>query len=259
MESTPLKSPKTTNSTMSGRKSNKKFSFKRIYVWELPIRIFHWVNALAIILLMITGLYIGKPIFSPTVPEEAYFSNVMGWARYIHFFAAFVFTANLLYRVYWFFKGNIYAKSNPLKISFWKDVFETTKFYLFLPNKKKHTPGHNSLAQLSYWIFIGIGSVIMILTGIFLYFEPQFESVAIAKIGALFGGDSFTVRSFHHIVAWFFMIFMVVHIYMAFRDDWLNRNGTMSSIFTGYKYEKVEEDEEDDKLKGEASEKRKAN
>lgn len=216
----------------------------KVYVWELPVRIFHWVNVLSILALILTGIYIGNPFIGSSVPEEAYYSYVMGWARYIHFFAAFIFTANIILRVYWFFKGNKYAKTNPFKKAFWSDVLETTKFYLFLKNKKKHTPGHNSLAQLGYIIFIGLGSLIMILTGIYLYFEPQFQSIPVAKLGALFGGDSFSVRSFHHIVAWGFIIFMVIHVYLAIREDWLSKNGTISSIFTGYKTEQVENNDE---------------
>lgn len=81
----------------------------RVYVWELPVRIFHWLNMFAIILLMGTGLYIGKPFSAAMIPEEAYYSNLMGWMRYIHFFAAFLFTINLLFRLYWVFKGNKFA------------------------------------------------------------------------------------------------------------------------------------------------------
>lgn len=213
----------------------------KVYVWQMPVRVFHWINALAIILLMITGIYIGNPFLGATVPEDAYYSFVMGWARYIHFFSAFLFTINLLIRWYWVFKGNRYATSNPFRKIFWIETWETIKFYLFLKNKKPHYVGHNPLAQLSYWIFIGLGSMVMIFTGYFLYFEPQPESFFgaffFSWVPLLFGGDSFSIRSLHHLVAWGFMIFMVVHIYMAFREDYLQRNGTMSSIFTGYKTE----------------------
>lgn len=234
--------------------SKRKKELGKVYVWELPIRIFHWVNAIAIVLLMITGIYIGNPFAGASIPEEAYYSNLMGWTRYIHFFSAFVFTANLIFRMYWSFKGNKYAKSNPFKKIFWLDVWETVKYYLFLPNKKKHHIGHNKLAELSYWIFIGFGSVVMVFTGFYLYFEPQFESAfasLFSYLGFAFGGGSFSVRSLHHIVAWFFMIFTVTHIYMAFREDWLSRNGTMSSIFTGYKTEEQENKEKDSTRKGE--------
>jgi Ni/Fe-hydrogenase 1 B-type cytochrome subunit len=243
-----MASPNTGNPTsfdptgVSTRKVDRKLG--KVYVWQLPVRVFHWINVLCIILLMITGIYIGNPFVGSSVPEEAYYSNVMGWVRYIHFFAAFLFTANLIVRVYWFFAGNKYAKSNPLKKKFWTQVWETIKFYLFMKNKKEHTPGHNTLAQLSYWIFIGLGSVLMILTGFFLFFEPQLESVAVGKLAFLLGGDSFTIRSLHHIVAWGFMLFMVIHVYMAIRDDWLSRNGTLSSIFTGYKTEEEHDNNE---------------
>lgn len=233
----------------SGVSINKaKKDLRKIYVWEAPVRIFHWINAFAIVLLMITGIYIGKPFVSASIPEDAYYSFLMGWVRYIHFFAAFLFTANLIFRLYWVYAGNKYAKSNPFKLSFWKETWEAMKYYLFLPNRKKHYIGHNTLAQLSYWIFIGFGSIVMMLTGFYLFFEPQFESTfggIFSYIGILFGGDSFTVRSWHHLVAWGYIIFMVIHIYMAFREDWLSRNGTMSSIITGYKTEKVKDIEEE--------------
>lgn len=212
----------------------------KVYVWELPIRIWHWVNMISIIVLLVTGLYIGNPSAAALVPGDAYYSNLMGWMRYIHFFAAFVFTAFTILRVYWMFKGNKYAASNPFRMIFWKETWETIKFYLFLPNKKPHYAGHNPLAQLSYIIFQGLGSLIVIFTGYFMYFEPQPESFwakLFAWVPALFGGDSFTIRSWHHLTAWAFMLFIVLHVYLAFRDDYLERGGTISSMFTGYKQE----------------------
>lgn len=224
----------------------KEEKLVKLYVWELPVRIFHWINAASIVLLMITGIYIANPFLSPTVHTHATTSSLMGFVRNIHFFAGFVFTLNLLVRWYWVFKGNHYATSNPTKKEFWVGTFETIKDYLFLKNKKKHYIGHNPLAQLSYWIFIGGGSLIIMFTGYFLLFEPQphtWLGAMFAWVPAVFGGDSYGVRSIHHFVAWGFIIFMIVHIYMAFREDWLSKNGTMSSIFTGYKTEKKHDED----------------
>lgn len=211
-----------------------------IYVWEAPIRIFHWLNAASIMILMFTGIYIGHPFFTPENSGDAYSHFFMGWVRDVHFFTAFVFTANLIYRFYWTFKGNHYAKSQILQKSFWLGLIEVIKGYLFLPNHKPHYIGHNPLAQLSYWIFIGVGSVIMVFTGYFLLFQPQPDSIygkSFAWVLFVFGGNDYQVRSWHHLVAWGFMMFVVVHVYMSIREDWLSRNGTMSSIFTGYKFE----------------------
>lgn len=218
-----------------------------VYVWELPIRIFHWVNASAIMILMITGIYIGHPFIEQSTNGDAYYSFTMGWVRDIHFFTAFIFTINLIFRAYWAFKGNHYAKSQILQKGFWLGLIETVKGYLFIPNHKPHYIGHNPLAQLSYWIFIGLGSVIMVFTGYFLLFQPQPDTVfgkAFAWVPFIFGGSDFTVRSWHHLVAWGFMLFVVIHVYMSFREDWMSKNGTMSSIFTGYKFEPLHRAEE---------------
>ncbi|WP_397538831.1 Ni/Fe-hydrogenase, b-type cytochrome subunit [Rummeliibacillus pycnus] len=230
----------------------------KIYVWELPVRIFHWINAAAIFALMITGIYIGDPFFASMLQEEAS-SFLMGWVRYIHFFSAFLFTVNLLIRLYWTFVGNKYATSNLIRKIFWKDTWETVKFYLFLKNKKPHFVGHNPLAQLSYWAIIGGGSIIMIFTGFYLYVEPQPESFLgwmFTWVPAIFG-DSFEIRSWHHLVAWAFMAFVVVHVYLSIREDYLVKNGTMSSIFTGYKTETKHSNEktEDESMPGEQNDK----
>ncbi len=211
----------------------------KILVWQLPVRLWHWLNALSIVLLMVTGLYIGNPIFSPVENGNAD-QFVMGWARIIHFVSAFVFMIGLLVRIYWAFVGNKYTRFSILRKGFWSGLWETIKFYLFLPNKKPHYIGHNPLAQLAYWVIFGGCSILLSLTGLFLFTEPQRGSVLesmFSWIGWLFGG-SFTTRSIHHWAAWGVVVFVVLHIYLAIREDYLARNGTMSSIFSGYKIDK---------------------
>ena len=41
-------------------KSRKK-RLREVYVWELPVRIYHWVNALCIAILCVTGFIIADP------------------------------------------------------------------------------------------------------------------------------------------------------------------------------------------------------
>ena len=36
-------------------------SFGRVYVWQLPVRVYHWVNALCVVALACTGYLIGHP------------------------------------------------------------------------------------------------------------------------------------------------------------------------------------------------------
>ena len=43
--------------------------YRRVYVWELPVRVYHWINAVALVGLCITGYLIGRPIMAFYAPE----------------------------------------------------------------------------------------------------------------------------------------------------------------------------------------------
>lgn len=141
-------------------KSRKK-RLREVYVWELPVRIYHWVNALCIVILCVTGFIIADP---PAImsASEAYFSYWFGVVRFIHFVTAFVFFFNFVFRLYWGFVGNRYARWNnfiPLKKSQWKEVLEVIKVdILMIKNKPVDSIGHNALASLIYfgtfWAFL---------------------------------------------------------------------------------------------------------
>jgi len=63
--------------------------YRRVYVWELPVRVYHWINAVALVLLCVTGYLIGSPIRA-FYAAEAYQQYWFGVVRFIHFTAAFV-------------------------------------------------------------------------------------------------------------------------------------------------------------------------
>ena len=60
----------------------KKVVLERVYVWELPVRLTHWVIFFSIIILSATGYYIGNPFIS--VPGAARDHFVMGTVRAVH-------------------------------------------------------------------------------------------------------------------------------------------------------------------------------
>ena len=80
----------------------RKKRLVEIYVWELPVRFFHWLNALCILILCITGFIIADPPAIMT-ETEANFSYWFGIIRFIHFVAPFIFFFNFIYRFYWGF------------------------------------------------------------------------------------------------------------------------------------------------------------
>ena len=215
---------------------------KKLYVWELPVRIFHWVLALSIVTLLFTGYFIYNPfVHAPGIVANEYF--LMGTARFIHLIAAYVFISSLLLRLYWFYAGNEHAKFRFWEKKFWVGMLDTILYYLFIKKEEPHFTGHNPLAMMSYLVFIWLGSFLMILTGLSLHSEIYTTGIlySLTSWFQSLMGNSVNVRVMHHMLAWVFVVFIVTHLYMSFRHDFLAKNGTISSIITGYKSEPIEE------------------
>jgi Ni/Fe-hydrogenase 1 B-type cytochrome subunit len=67
-----------------------------VYVWQVPVRIWHWVMALAMVVLCVTGYFIGSPL--PSVGGEASNHYLFGYIRFAHFAAAYVFAITFVLR-----------------------------------------------------------------------------------------------------------------------------------------------------------------
>ena len=68
-------------------------TIKAVYVYEAPVRLWHWINALSITVLAITGYFIGSPL--PTQPGEASAHFLMGYIRFAHFAAGYALAVGL--------------------------------------------------------------------------------------------------------------------------------------------------------------------
>jgi len=218
---------------------SKKAHLTEVYVWQLPVRIFHWVNALCIVILCITGYIIGNPpaIMHATPPVDNYW---FGWVRLTHFIAGFIFIFNFLVRIYWFFAGNRFSRWQnyiPLPRRQWRSIFDTTKVdILLLSPKPLYDIGHNSLAAFTYFgLFLAM--FVQIFTGLAMFaassnafYAPYFEKLLIGS------GGFFPIRNIHHIFLWVFVLFTIVHIYLVFYHDYIERNGIASSIIGGWKF-----------------------
>ncbi|WP_242093652.1 Ni/Fe-hydrogenase, b-type cytochrome subunit [Aestuariivivens sediminicola] len=218
-------------------------TYKRVYVWELPVRIFHWINAIAITVLAVTGFIMADPpaILSNAEASDSYW---FGTVRFIHFMTAYIFFFNLILRVYWSFVGNRFASWKaffPFSKKSWRNFLHVLKVDILLGHEKHPeitdlSVGHNSVAGLSYFILFLL-ALVQVFTGFGLYsamsdwwLPDLFEWVV-----PLFGGD-FIVRTIHHISTWLFILFVLIHVYLVFYHDWLEGRGEVSSIFGGYKF-----------------------
>lgn len=212
---------------------------KRVYVWELPVRFYHWLNALAVVTLAVTGYLIGNPLAIQS-GAEASFSYWFGWVRFLHFVSAFIFFFNFLYRIYWGFVGNKFAKWNnfiPTKKEQFDEMKEVIKVdVLQMKGRPIKSVGHNSLAGVIYFVTF-LAFLFQVITGFGMYaaMSDSFLPSLFAWIVPLMGGD-FAVRQWHHVMMWFFIVFSMVHVYLVFYHDYIEGKGVISSMAGGWKF-----------------------
>ncbi|PZU90092.1 MAG: Ni/Fe-hydrogenase, b-type cytochrome subunit [Chryseobacterium sp.] len=218
--------------------------YKRVYVWQLAVRFFHWINALCIIVLIATGLIIADPpAFMSS--KEASFSFWFGYIRMIHFTFAYIFVAVMLLRIYWAFAGNKFANWRvffPFDKKGFHRMWHIIKYDILLQNEDQYdfkniNTGHNSVAAASY-IAMFFLALIMIITGFSLYADNStwFLPKIFHSIVTFFTSDEILVRNIHHISMWAFVLFIFVHVYLVFFHDWLEGRGESSSMVSGYKF-----------------------
>ena len=211
---------------------------KRIYVWELPVRLVHWVIFFSFIILSVTGYYIGNPFISVSGPAKEHF--VMGTMRAVHLYTAIVFSLAVLVRIYWFFAGNRYARLPdfiPLRAQRWRGLWRTFLYYCFLKPHPEVYPGHDALAASTY-AFIFLIYLLLIATGLALYtpiaaFSSPFQ--VFDFLVPLFGGLQMA-RLIHHICMYVVWIFAVIHIYSVVLWSMIGASGEIDSRFNGHKF-----------------------
>lgn len=209
----------------------------RAYVWEFPVRLTHWVNFLCIIAFTVTGLYIGIPYVHA---DGASGQHIMGWMRFVHFVAGYAFLMSFLIRLYWSLMGNRYASLKafiPYTAQNWRDLFGTLAFYTFLSKKPPYAAGHTQLAAVTYLVVFALFAF-QIVSGFALYSAGKPASVVFTILGGWLLGVMHlqTIRVLHHLAMYLILVFAMIHVYIAWWMDTVERNGIAGSMFGGYKF-----------------------
>ncbi len=209
-----------------------------IYVYEAPVRLWHWVMMVAMLVLAATGYLIGSP--PPAIGGEATFSYFFGYIRMIHFIAGMIFAVAFLVRVYWAFVGNHSSRAifvPPVwSLRWWKGLFGQMAYYLFLRKDSDLWVGHNPLAQFAMFAMYTLGTIFIIVTGFALYAEQwgwgTWPMNVMGWVFVLFG-DPQMVRTLHHFAMWYLLLFAIVHMYMVFREDIMSGQSVIGTMTNG--------------------------
>ncbi len=213
---------------------------KAVYVYDAPVRFWHLTNGVSIVILIITGYFIGTPLPSSHQGSTEIYS--MGWIRLTHFVAAYIFAIGFLGRLYWVFAGNAHAKQIfylPIhKLRWWGEVIFELKWYMFMVKQPKKYIAHNPLARVMMFTFAVWGSIYMILTGFALYSEGEgsghWSDICFGWILDLSGG-SMATHSLHRIGMWVTLIFATIHTYAAIREDIVSRQSILATMSSGWR------------------------
>lgn len=216
-----------------------------VYVYEAPVRLWHWVMMLCMIVLGVTGYLIGSPL--PAIGGEPATTYFFAWIRMLHFIAAWIFALAFAVRIYWAIVGNEHARAiflPPfLSGAWWRGLFSQMGYYLFLKRESDLWVGHNPLAQAAMFFMFTLGTLFIIVTGFALYAEQWgWGSVPMGLFGWVFVlfGDPQMVRTLHHLTMWYLLLFSFIHVYMVFREDVMSGESMLSTIVSGIRLFKRE-------------------
>lgn len=206
-----------------------------VNVWQLPLRYIHWLFVLCIVMLSLTGLYIGRP-FTFAGSNPAYF---MGKVRFIHMLFAWIFMLTLAARIVFFFIGNKWARWDqfvPVSKVRRRWARQTLKYYLFLRHEPPPAIGHNPLAGLTYlvvytlFLFQVLGGLALTTFGT----QSGWKWFLGGWLVSVFGGIQ-NLRLAHHLVMWLLIAFGVHHLFSVILIDHEERSGLTSSMVSGVK------------------------
>ncbi len=209
----------------------------RVYVWQVPVRLTHWVTAACIVILSVTGGYIADPFLIPPG------GSVMSTVRLVHIVAAFTFLVSGLVRTIWLLTGNRFSRWSafiPTSRRQATELFRQAAFYAFVRREIPKVLGHNQLAATAY---LALFFLLMVETATGFALD--------GLIGAEPGATAFgwlrdlagpqTLRLIHHLSMWAILAIALFHVYSCILVDHIERNGLLSSIVSGYKFPTREE------------------
>jgi thiosulfate reductase cytochrome b subunit len=194
------------------------------------VRVTHWINAIALILLLMSGLQIfnahpslywgqssytgAGPIFEVangfpswlTIPGTQWLAMGRRW----HFFFAWVLVLNgVCYLLYSLASRHVARDLVPTR-SDWRSIGRSIVDHLHLRHPEGEAAArYNVLQKLSYIAVIFVLLPLMVLTG--LAMSPWLDSVWPGWVG-IFGGRQ-SARTLHFIIAWLLVLFLFVHVF----------------------------------------------
>lgn len=190
------------------------------------VRLTHWVNAVAVTIMVGSGLRIFNaypkfarrgetfccyPFEGKRIPGVLTFGGWLGGARNWHFAMMWVLVANgLLYLAFIYLHGewrDLVPRKGDLR-----DTREMIRFYLARRKDHPRQGKHNALQKTTYFVLPILG-IVTVLTGIAIW-----KPVQLALLTNVFGGYVWA-RYWHFVCMTLIVILSLIHVFMVFAVD----------------------------------------
>ncbi len=192
---------------------------KKIYLYTIFERFWHWFQAILIGILLLTGFEI----------HGTY--SLMGFknAFYIHNYSAWIWLILYIFIIFWMAVTGEWKQYVPRM----QKIFDVMMFYAFYifkgvphPVPKSKRKKHNPLQRITYLLIVSLLVPYQILTGFIYYFYneiPLFISIQ---------PDLGVIAAFHTIGGFSFLIFLIIHVYMTTTGHTIFAH--IKAMFTGW-------------------------
>lgn len=203
-----------------------------VYIYELPVRLWHWTMAACIFTLFVTGYYIEHPPFAID----------MRTIVKIHYTAGLILCIAMACRLIWAFFGNVVSRQIFIvKIwqkSWWAGLWDNLKWYAFCTSKPDVRLGHNPLAQVAMF-FIILVIFFMCFSGLGIYQAKAYGIPVISQFHFMedfiywLGGNGLDLVVLHRLGMTLIVAFVTIHLYMVIRESIMGRTTMIYTMVSG--------------------------
>jgi Ni/Fe-hydrogenase 1 B-type cytochrome subunit len=223
-----------------------------VYVFGRYVRIAHWIRNGLLLWLIGSGIYIGNPFLTRTAMGETATTFILAQVRGWHVIAGWVLLAFTLARIYQFLfvtpsgKLGLGAELRMAPILFdlkaWRDQLA---FYLLLRRDHPHIT-YSNYGPLQYLIYTVLYATLLVISVTGIILASPYLSSGLAAFGAslmrpieVAMGGLANVRAVHRFTMWWFVVFTLIHIYMAVWNSLRTGNMLIEGIVSGFKAEDI--------------------
>lgn len=195
-------------SGISNRPSRKSYVTKASVIHPIWLRLTHWVNALAVLVMVASGwrIYNASPLFGFRFPDEITLGGWLAGALDWHFTAMWILAINgLIYLILNVVRGRLWHKFLPLPMR--GLVADMNAVFL---GRLSHADlrSYNHVQKAAY-LFVIVDLILLVLSGLVLWKSVQFPLLA-----ALLGGYE-RARYVHFAAMSVLVGFIFIHVLMV--------------------------------------------